>query len=139
MLRNYFGPELFMDTTGAVPLGFGFLFEEHWGFSRWPLSFFQQKKPSIALLELLAVAIAVDTLKNAMAGHQIRVRSDNMAVIFAINNATAKCKHCLLLVHHITSICLRFQIHLVTVHIIGSTNSSTNALSHLMLSRFNRL
>ena len=106
MLRNDFGPELFMDTTSAVSLGFGFLFEEHWGFSRWPLCFFQQKKPSIALLELLAVAIAVDMLKNAMAGHQIRVRSDNMAVIFTINNATAKCEHCLLLVHYITSICL---------------------------------
>ena len=73
MLRNDFGPGLFTDATSAVSLGFGFSFEEHWGFSRWLLSFFWQKKPSIALLELLAVAIAVDMLKSTMAGHQIRV------------------------------------------------------------------
>ena len=137
MLRNDFGPGLFTDAASAVSLGFGSSFEEHWGFSRWPLSFFWQKKPSIALLEFLAVAIAVDMLKSNMAGHQIR--SDNMAMICTINNAMAKCKHCLLLVHHITSICLHFQIHLVAVHIIGSTNSNANALSHLALGRFNRL
>ena len=116
------GPELFTDLAGSVNLGFGFLFKECWSFQRWPLVFFQAKKPSIVLLELLVIVIVVDTLAVRMSGRQIRIRSENEAMVEAINKASSKCPHCLTFLRHLTSVCLYFQVHLVVVHIMGAAN-----------------
>ena len=89
------GPELFTDLAGLVNLGFGFLFKECWSFQHWPLVFFRAKKPSIVLLELLVIVIVVDTLAVRMSGRQIRICSDNEAMVEAINKASSKCPHCL--------------------------------------------
>ena len=51
-------PELRTDASGAMRLGFGAIFRSHYIYARWPIGFFKQRQPSIALLELLAVVIA---------------------------------------------------------------------------------
>ena len=112
-------PELRTDTSGAMRLGFGAIFRSHYIYARWPIGFFKQRQPSIALPELLAVMIAVDTWSDIMSGIQILVRSDNETVVHCLNKGSSKCKWCMALIHYLTLICLRFQIHLVALHIPG--------------------
>ena len=139
ILGSQTGPELFTDIAGSVNLGFGFIFQECWSFGHWPLTFFRVKKPSIALLELLAIVIAVETLADRMQGRQIRICSDNESMVKAINKASSKCPHCLALLRHLTALCLCFQIHLVAVHIFGEANGPAYMLSPLAFARFHRL
>ena len=139
VLGSLTGPELYTDAAGSVNLGIGFLFEDCWSFGRWPLAFFRVKQPSIALLELIAIVVTVDTHAAHMQGRQIRIRSDNESMVKAINRASSKCKHCLALLWHLTTVCLRFQIHLVAVHMPGEANGPADALSRQAFRWFNRL
>ena len=62
------GPELFVHAAGVPNLEIGFAFREHWGYAGWFVTFFVQKRPSIALLELCMVVVAIDTLGPFMEG-----------------------------------------------------------------------
>ena len=132
-------PELKTDASGTMCLGFGALFRNHFLYSRWPVGFFKKRTPSIALLELFAVVVAVDTWSTSMSGAEILVQSDNETVVHCMNKASSKCKWCMSLLRHLTLICLRFQIHLVAHHIEGKINSESDALSRLDIPRFNCL
>ena len=139
MVGSNRGVELFTDASGSSLLGAGFIFESFWGFCRWPVGFFREKTPSIALLELAAVVLAVDTYKESMASRQILVRSDNESVVHMLSKLTSKCKWCMALIRHLTLVCLQFQIRIVSLHIEGKINFGADALSRLEINRFNRL
>ena len=136
LLQGVCGLELYTDSAGSTKLGFRGAFKNFWTFGWWPLGFFKCRKPSIALLEFLAVVLAVDTWAEEMASSQVVVRSDNQAVIQFINKATSKCKWCMSLVRHLTFTCMRFQIHLVGVYFPGQANQRVDALSRLDAQRF---
>ena len=133
------GPQLITDSAGSEKLGYGCIFRSRYMYARWPLGFFRQRKPSIALLELFAVVIAVDCWAPIMATSIVKVRSDNQAVISAITKGSSKCKWCLSLIRHLTLTCMRFQIYLVAQYLEGSSNQHADSLSRLDIPRFNRL
>ena len=135
-MNSPYGPELFAHVAGVPNLGIGFAFIEHWGYARWPITFFVQKRPSIALLELCMVVVAIDTLGPFMEGKQICLQSDNEAVVYAINKSSSKCPFCMTLIRHLTLTCMQFQIHLVAVNLVGISNKTVDSLSRFNLSRF---
>ena len=116
LLKGLHSLELYTDSAGLSKLGFGCTFRGQWVFGRWPLAFFKHRKPSITLLEFLAVILAVDTWAEEITSSQILVRLDNQSVIQFINKITSKCKWCMSLVRHLTFTCMHFQIHLVGVY-----------------------
>ena len=107
------GPALAADTAGTKGLGFGCTFADngHWCYARWPIGFFWEKTPSITLLELYAIVIAVEAWAPYLARKHIRLRSDNQGTVYYINKKSSNCKDCMGLLRHLTLTCMQFQIY----------------------------
>ena len=112
-----FGTELYTDSAGSIHLGLGAAYRDRYLVACWPLCFFKKHTPSIALLELIAVVVAIETWVPLMAGSQIILRSDNESVITFIEKSTSKCSWCMALLRRLTLVCLHFQIHVKPIHI----------------------
>ena len=130
--------ELFTDSTGAAHLGMGRTFKDDWhqGFGTETNLFANGYKPNIALLELLAIVIAVETWASDLAGKSIVLRSDNMATVIFINKMLADLPAAMTLLRHLTKTCLHFQIYLKSRHIEGDRNVDCDLLSRGQLHQY---
>ena len=135
------GIQIFADASGNCSLGFSayFPWTGEWICSRWPVSFFKQKKPSINLLELYAIVLAVETWAHHLEGQHIRLRSDNLATIYMINRKTSKRNECMSLIRHLTLVCMKFQIFMTAKFREGKRNQIADALSRGKLKLFKAL
>ena len=68
--QNNQGLQIFADAAGNATLGFGCIFPKKgiWAYACWPLGFFKQQTPSISLLELYAIVIAVENVGTSNTG-----------------------------------------------------------------------
>ena len=106
-----------MDSAGSVRLGLVAAYRDLYLAAHWPLCFFKKHTPSIALLKLIAVVVAIKTWAPLMTGSQIILRSDNESVITCIEKSTSKCPWCMALIHRLILVCLHFQTHVKPIHI----------------------
>ena len=74
------------------------------------------QKPSIQLLELYALVIAIDIWAPLLKGKHVRLRSDNMSTVFEINKKSSCNEEHLALLRHMTRTCLTFQVYLTACH-----------------------
>ena len=123
--------ELLVDTAGNCLLGFGCFFQGQWCQGMWRETslFSDSYRPNIALLELFAIVIAVDLWAPELAGKSITLQSDNTATIAFINKMKVDIPACMQLLHHVTLVCLNFQILLHAVHIEGVKNLELDWIS----------
>ena len=135
------GTKVFSDASGNCNLGFGAYLPEtqEWFYGRWPVRFFKIRKPSINLLELYAIVLAVDVWKNHFRGQHIRLNSDNSATVHMINNKSSKVKENMMLIRHLTIICMNFQIYVTARYHKGKLNKESDSLSRGKIRLFKRL
>ena len=129
--------EFFADTTGAENLGFGAYFQGQWCQGCWhDTTIFAHGRPNIALLELYAIVIAVETWAPKIAGKSVVLRTDNTATVSFINRMRGDIPAVMTLLRHLALTCLSFQILVKAVHVKGVNNIDSNLISRLETQKF---
>ena len=130
LLAGNQAPQVFTDAAGSALPGFGCVYPEKglWAHGRWPLSFFKHQTPSIALLELFTIVIAVEMWAPLLQGKQIHLCFDNEATVFCLNKKSSKNNECMFLICHLTLTCMQFQIYVTAQHYLGKKNILADAL-----------
>ena len=129
----------YSDATAAEVLGFGCIFNNSWIYKKWKENFIKEKKPSIAYLELYALAIGLFTWEDRITDSRVVIFCDNMSVVCMINNITSKCKNCMFLLRQITLNGLRYNRRVSAKYVSTKSNFLADSLSRLDIAKFKRL
>ena len=124
--------ELYADAAGNFAAGgAACMYKNQWaaGFWRETTIYDYGFQPNIALLEMLAIVMAVEIWAPLLAGKTIILRSDNEATCKMIRNQKADIPACLSLLRHLTKISLHFQLLITTKHISSEDNWKTDLIS----------
>ena len=92
-----------------------------------------------ALLELLAIVMAVEIWAPQLCGRQVQLRSDNESTVFMLNAKTSKKEENMSLIRHLTLTCMSFQIHVTARHESGQRNFFVDSLSRGLPEKFLKL
>ena len=116
--------KLFTNSASSMHLGMGCTYWDDWQQGFWSETnlFDNGYKPNIALLELLAIVIAIETWAADLASKSIVLCLDNMATVIFINKMWTDIPAAMELLRHLTKSCLHFQIYLKAKHIKGDFN-----------------
>lgn len=135
--RRFFGqdrnPDRCLITDAAGACGFGLIFGSRWAFGTWPDEWVDR---GITFKEMFPVAVAIMTWASELRGSLLFCRSDNTAVVAALNKFSCKCPHTMLLVRRVALTCLRHDITIRASHVPGKENVLADALSRLQISYF---
>ena len=127
-------PELMVTSDASGSWGCGAVTcAGQWFQVQWPESW---AEIHIAAKELVPVVISVAIWGQQWAKQQVRVRSDNLAVVHALSAGTARdplLMHLLRCLHFFTA---TYQIGLDARHVAGTLNTAADALSRNKLSVF---
>lgn len=104
-------------ASGCGALWSGLWLQSHWS------------KVAIAPKELIPVILAVATWGKYFYGMRMKVRCDNMAVVFAINTGRASDQLLMHLLRCLYFYCAKKNISLVAAHLKGSDNAIAHAIS----------
>ena len=129
--------DMYSDASGK--LGLGALCRTSWSFAAWNKEFLKKEKPSIEYLELYAVTIGVINWIHRFKNRRISLFCDNISTVWMINNASAKCKNCMVLLRWITLISMKQNVRVFASYVNTKSNGLADALSRLDLKRFRRL
>ena len=129
---------LYADSAGARDKGFGCRYQNHWTQGFWSdTSLFDNNyKPNIALLELYAVAIAIELWAPALSSKTITLKSDNQAAIAMLNRKRSDIPAAMYLIRHLTKTCLHFQVYIQASYLPSKANLWTDLLSHNRMEEF---
>ena len=125
--------DLASDASLNPNLGMGVIFGNNWLVARWPVNFIKDYSPSIELLELYALVVAILTWNEDPNLHNSRVlvHCDNQAVVNMINNSASSCRHCMKLLRLLVLNDIRCNRRLFTKHLRTELNVLPDALSRL--------
>ena len=129
----------FSDASAAEHLGYGCIFWNRWLFGKWEDHFIKQKKPSIAFLELFALAAGVLTWKDSITNCQVILFCDNQSVVQMINNMSSKCGNCMTLIRMLVLDGLRNNRRIFARYISTKQNYLADSLSCLQIKKFHAL
>ena len=87
----------------------------------------------IAHYEIYNVVVVFAKWAREWMGWTVRVRSDNMAVVHALNSLGARDEVFGMCIRNILMIIAKYTIHCYTVHIPGAQNDAADALSRLVI------
>ena len=130
--------DFFTDSSANLGNGFGIVFKNSWSFRVWDLDFLAHK-PSIALLELYPIVQAILIWGNRLQNQHVVIRSDNMSCCQMANSQTSRCSLCLTLLRYLVLSCLKYNIDLRCIHVLGKLNGKSDSLSHIDFQKFQRL
>ena len=88
---------------------------------------------SIVHFEMYNVVVALAMWADRWSGHVVRISSNNMAVVHAINNLQAHNAFLATCLHNALMILARHGIYMYAVHIPGVKNREADALSGIMM------
>ena len=128
--------DLATDASGTI--GLGVHYHDKFIQARWS-NLFLDTQPSIALQELIAVAIAVKKFAPEWRGRTIKLSCDNESVVAMINNLTSSCSRCMEFVRVITETMLQFDCRIHLVYISTHKNDLADALSRFQRERYRRI
>ena len=129
---------IFTDATAKSGLGFGAICEPDWLYGIWP-SAFLLTKPSIELLELFPIVLAIETWQDLLANQSVLVYSDNQAAVQVTNNLTSSCHLSMGLVRRLALTCMSRNILLNCEYLPGELNSTADSISRLQWQKFRQL
>ena len=118
----------FTDTAKGAARGCGGVCLDNWFALKWPKGFIQTYDPSIAFLELYAVAVSVMHWIHLFKNKRIILFCDNISVVYMLNRNTSSCKYCLTLIRVIVLECMKQNVRLFGNYI----NTKANILADLL-------
>ena len=130
---------MFTDASRNPNLGCGGYCNKDWFVQRWDKNFIIQYQPSIAYLELYAVAIAITLWIKRFKNMKIALFCDNMSVVNMINTKTSKCKNCMILIRLIVIQELIYNVKITAKHVRTEDNQISDALSRMKMKKFSQL
>ena len=119
----------YTDATRNPELGAGGVCQNSWFCVKWDPVFIQTHEPSIAYLELYAVAIAVLLWIERFSNKRVIIFCDNMSVVFMLNKNTSHCQQCMVLIRLIVFECLMKNVRLYARHVPTAQNTLADLLS----------
>ena len=122
------------DASGGF--GFGATLGSSWIYGQWPPNL---EHHSIAVKEIIPIVIAVQVWSEEIKGRYLKVVSDNMSVVCAINAQSCRDPSLMAWVRRLFVSCMLGNIHVIATHIPSKANSSADALSRGLLQRFREL
>ena len=128
--------DMYSDALQNFKLGFGAYCGPEWTFGQWDEEFCQKYEPSIEYLELFGVAVAVINWLKLFKNMKIVLFCDNQAVVNMINNASSKCKNCMVLIRMIVLEGLVCNTRVFAKYVRSNDNGKADALSRLQWNRF---
>ena len=123
-------PSYQFDTDSCLTGGAGH-FGDDWFYVNWECDMPYVVGKHITYLELLSVMLALKRWGHLWRGFHIRVQSDNMATVAAINKGTSKSKEMMTLVREMFWLCVQFDCRITASHIAGDLNVLSDRLSRL--------
>ena len=131
--------DMYSDASRSFEKGFGAYCGPHWCFGKWDTTFMERFAPSIQLLELFGVAVAVTNWLKLFKNKRIYLFCDNQSVVQMINKSSARCKNCMVLIRFITYQSLLNNTRVFAKYVPTLKNDKGDALSRLQFSRFWRI
>lgn len=126
-------------TDAALWHGFGGHFGTRFFYGEWDSRFTSlQLGRNIAFLELVPVVIGVALFGPELTHRRLIIRSDNMAVVEALNRLGARDVAMVALLRQLALLCCRYDVHLRATHLPGWRNSQADALSRGNIAAFLR-
>ena len=125
--------DMYSDASRNFDLGFGAYCGPEWTYKQWDSSFMNRHEPSIEFLELYALAVGVLNWIKIFKNKRIALFCDNEAVVHMINNASSKCKQCMILIRLIVLEGLVWNVKIRAKHVGTKANGKADALSRLDL------
>ena len=111
----------------------GAVFMNNWLFAQWPENFIKDFNPSIEILELFALTIALEKwgAADVMKNTRVTIFCDNQAVVHMVNNMASLCTICRRLIRIIALGNIKCNRRVDVKHIRSEDNILSDALSHL--------
>ena len=128
--------DMYSDASGNFFKGVGAYFKESWTFQQWNYTFMAKYKPSIQYLELFGVTVAVLLWIHKLKNRRICLFCDNEAVCNMINNNSANCKNCMILIRIIALHSMMHNVRVFAKWVSTKNNGKADALSRLDFERF---
>ena len=137
-LKNYNGRTFFLDyiwltnhqlqlyTDAASTIGYGAVFKDRWFGGIWSDKCMRM---NITLLELYPIVLALETWGDLLANKCIQINTDNMGVMFILNNFTSKDDNIMKLVRLLVINCCNRNILIKAVHLPGRKNVIPDLIS----------
>ena len=91
-------PQISTDISTSKLLGFGVYFEGRWSQAKWPQAFLLTE-PSIALLELIPITLALTMWGPLLQNCTVLLKLDNKAVVAMVNKQMSPCQSCMKFIH----------------------------------------
>lgn len=132
--------ELFTDAAAKQGFGFGCYFGGKWAYGTWPDSWHARGwMEDITILEFFPLLVSLYLWGDHIRNKKITFRCDNQAVVHIINTMSSKSEGVMVLLRAFTLKCLKLNVLVKAIHISGSKNGLTDALSRLQIEKFRRL
>ena len=107
-----------------------------WFAIQWNEAFITQENPSIAYLEIYAVAVGVVLWAERFRNRRIFINCDNQAAVHMINNESSGCSKCLTLIRIITMESLIQNCRIYARYLATNVNEIADSLSRRQFNRF---
>jgi hypothetical protein len=118
-------------ATDACEFGGGAYLSMDWFYSNWSVDFPEISRSHINVLELFTVVLASCRWGPSLCNSHVRVLSDNMATVAALNKSTSRSVSLMPCIREIFWICVKFNITVSCVHIPGKFNTLADRISRL--------
>ena len=134
MTRGEWTPqvEFFADASGSI--GMGMLWGERWCAEFWPS--FPGRATNIAILEMVPLILAAEIWGSEWRGKKILFRSDNMAVVHAVNGWLPRDPHLVSLLKRLARMAILQCFHIRCLHVRGVDNVDADLPSRDILEEF---
>ena len=120
--------DMYSDASRNFQLGFGAYCGPEWCYGQWDKVFMETHEPSIEYLELYALAVGVLNWIKIFRNKRICLFCDNGAVVFMINNTSAKCRHCMVLLRLVVLEGMVHNVRITAKHVGTKQNGKADAL-----------
>ena len=128
--------DFYTDVAKGKSLGIGGIFRKNWYFAQWEPGYIERYDPSIEYLELLGICVAYFTWGHLLRNQRIILFCDNQAVVTMINNTTAKCQNCMILIRMLILRSLWNNTRIFCRWVAGRDNTRSDLLSRQKIQQF---
>ena len=129
---------MFSDSSGKI--SFGVIFNDSWMYGKLDkVLFLEHFEPSIEYLELYALTAGVLTWLERFRNRKIFLFCDNISIVHMINNTSAKCKNCMVLLRLVVLETMKCNVRLFAKYVRSEDNRLSDVLSRLDFRHFRNL
>jgi hypothetical protein len=118
-------------STDACEKGGGAIFNGDWCYVAWNIDFPELQGCHINILELKMVQVAMEKWGHLWRGLHIRVRTDNMASVYAINKGCSRSENLQSIVRQLFWLSVKYQFRLSASHLAGFLNIASDRVSRM--------